>query len=55
VESANASLIELVVDDGTKYVVSRDSAGLKIGDVKVMVPDIVWGKGVIHVLTEDLK
>jgi uncharacterized surface protein with fasciclin (FAS1) repeats len=45
---------ELRVDDGTSYPLALDGGELKIGAVRVLIADVKWNKGLIHILSEEL-
>ena len=45
---------ELKAVDGTAYPLAVEGNDLKIGNIRVMIADIAWNKGTIHVLSEDL-
>jgi uncharacterized surface protein with fasciclin (FAS1) repeats len=45
---------ELKVDDGTAYALALEGDRLKIGPARVLIADITWNKGVIHILDEEL-
>jgi hypothetical protein len=45
---------ELSVDDGTTYPLAASDGEFRIGGVRVLIADVKWKKGVIHVLSEDL-
>jgi uncharacterized surface protein with fasciclin (FAS1) repeats len=46
---------KLAVDDGTKFDIAVAGDDFKIGNTKAMVADIIWNKGVIHVLQDELS
>jgi uncharacterized surface protein with fasciclin (FAS1) repeats len=46
---------ELKVDDGAPYPLLLDGTELKINNIRVLVADITWNKGVIHILSEDVS
>jgi hypothetical protein len=46
---------QLLVDDGTSYALQVDDGGLKINHVRVVIADVVWNKGIIHILSQDLS
>jgi uncharacterized surface protein with fasciclin (FAS1) repeats len=50
-----ASNNELKVDDGAPYPLALDGTELKINNTRVLIADISWGKGVIHILSEDVS
>jgi hypothetical protein len=43
-----------VVDDGTSYALAFEGDEFKIDNVKVLIADITWNKGIIHVLSAEL-
>jgi hypothetical protein len=45
---------ELQVDDGKSYPLALDGGGFKINGVRVLIADVTWNKGVIHILSEEL-
>lgn len=45
---------ELKVDDGTAYALTIEGSDLKINNVRVMIADVSWNKGTLHILSEDL-
>jgi uncharacterized surface protein with fasciclin (FAS1) repeats len=45
---------ELQVDDGTSYVLALEGSELKIDNVRVLIADITWNNGVIHILSAEL-
>jgi uncharacterized surface protein with fasciclin (FAS1) repeats len=45
---------ELSVDEGAPYVLAVDAGELKIGNVRVLIADVTWNNGVIHILSEEL-
>jgi uncharacterized surface protein with fasciclin (FAS1) repeats len=47
-------LTELKMDDAAVLPLAIDGTDLKISNIRVMIPDIAWKKGVIHILSEDL-
>jgi uncharacterized surface protein with fasciclin (FAS1) repeats len=51
---AGGTAKELKAADGTVYPLAIDGNDLKIGDIRVMIADVSWNKGTIHVLSEDL-
>jgi len=54
-EADVASNNELKVDDGAPYPLALDGTELKINNTRVLIADISWGKGVIHILSEDVS
>lgn len=48
-----AAVSELSVDDGTSYVLLLDGGEFKINNVRVLIADVIWNKGVVHILSED--
>jgi fluoride ion exporter CrcB/FEX len=44
----------LVMDDGKSLPVAPSEASLKIGGVDVVKPDLMWEKGVIHIIGSEL-
>jgi len=53
-DGTTAPVPTLRVDDGTSYVLALDGGEFKINNVRVLIADIVWNKGVIHILSEEL-
>lgn len=49
-----AAPADLQVDDGTSYALAVEGGELKINNVRVVIADITWNKGVIHILGEEL-
>jgi len=47
------AISELSVDDGTSYVLALDEGELKINNVRVLIADVIWNKGVVHILSGD--
>ena len=45
---------QLQVDDGASYALALDGSELKINTVRVLIADITWNRGVIHILSEEL-
>jgi hypothetical protein len=45
---------ELQVDDGKSYPLGLDGDEFKIDGVRVLIADVAWNKGVIHILGEEL-
>jgi uncharacterized surface protein with fasciclin (FAS1) repeats len=45
---------ELKAADGTAYPLAIEGGDFKIANIRVTVADVGWGKGTIHVLSEDL-
>jgi uncharacterized surface protein with fasciclin (FAS1) repeats len=52
--STVAAVTSLSVDDGTSYALTLDGGDLKINNVRVMIADVIWEKGVIHILSAEL-
>ena len=51
----SATVSELKVDDGETYALAAPARGeFTIANARVLIADIKWGKGVIHVLSDDL-
>jgi fluoride ion exporter CrcB/FEX len=50
-----ADSAQLRVDDGTSYTATRDANGFKIDNMQVLIADVVWNKGVIQILGEQLS
>jgi hypothetical protein len=53
-EGGTPGISELKVDDGTSYPLALDGGELKIDAVRVLITDVAWGKGIIHILSEEL-
>jgi uncharacterized surface protein with fasciclin (FAS1) repeats len=51
--SGDKPIKELQVDDGASYALEVDESGLKINNVRVLIADVVWNKGIIHILSGD--
>jgi hypothetical protein len=49
-----ATVSELRVDDGTSYVLALDGGDFKFNNVRVLIADVIWNKGVIHILSAEL-
>ena len=45
---------ELRVNDGTPYSLELQGEEFKINKVRILIADITWNKGVIHILSEEL-
>ena len=45
---------KLNVDDGTSYALALDGTDLKINNVRILIADVIWKKGVIHVLSAEI-
>ena len=43
-----------VTEDLRTYAVKLEGGDLKIGDARVLIADIKWNKGVIHILNDEL-
>jgi uncharacterized surface protein with fasciclin (FAS1) repeats len=46
---------ELQVDDGTSLALAVDSGEFKISNARILIADIKWNKGIIHILSEELS
>ena len=53
--SATAAESKLQVDDGTTYAVTLDGGEFKIDGVRILIADVIWNRGVIHILSEELR
>jgi uncharacterized surface protein with fasciclin (FAS1) repeats len=53
-DAAKPAVHELKASDGTVYPLAIDGNDLKIGNIRVVIADVAWNKGTIHVLNEDL-
>jgi uncharacterized surface protein with fasciclin (FAS1) repeats len=53
-DAATPAISELHVDDNTSFALAVEGGELKVNNVRVLVADIVWNKGVVHILSEDL-
>ncbi len=45
---------ELATDDGGVLALEVKDDALTIADIRVVIPDVKWGKGVVHILQRDL-
>jgi hypothetical protein len=52
--AAQEAVKQLSVDDGTSYALTDDADEFRIGDIEVVIADVTWNKGIIHILGEDL-
>jgi hypothetical protein len=52
-DAATAPITELPVDDGTSYALSVDEGGFKINNVRVLIADVIWNKGIVHIISGD--
>jgi hypothetical protein len=52
--AATPAISELHVDDNTSFALALEGGEFKIDNVRVLVADIVWNKGVVHILSEEL-
>jgi hypothetical protein len=46
---------ELRVDDATSYALVVDEGGFKIDNVPVLIADVIWNKGIVHILKGDFS
>jgi uncharacterized surface protein with fasciclin (FAS1) repeats len=53
-DSTGKPVSALEMDDGTSYTLSLEGGDFKINNVRVLTADIPWGKGVIHIVTDEL-
>jgi hypothetical protein len=53
-DGGGPAVSELKADDGTSYSLALDGGEFKIGAVRVLIADVAWGKGIIHILSEEL-
>jgi uncharacterized surface protein with fasciclin (FAS1) repeats len=49
-----AAVSNLSIDDDTSYALALDGGEFKINNVRVLIADVIWNKGVIHILSEEL-
>ncbi|HLX13934.1 MAG TPA: fasciclin domain-containing protein [Bradyrhizobium sp.] len=54
-DTAAAPIKELVVDDGTSYSLLVNDSGFQINNVRVLIADVIWKKGIIHILAADFR
>lgn len=54
-DGTRPAVSELQVDDGKSYPLALDAGELKIDGVRVLIADVTWNKGVIHILGEELQ
>ena len=52
-DPASTAIKELSVDDGTSYALVIDEGEFKINNVRVLIADVTWKKGIVHILSED--
>jgi hypothetical protein len=53
-QGTTPTISELHVDDGTSYALALEGGDFKINNVRILIADITWNKGVIHILSEEL-
>jgi uncharacterized surface protein with fasciclin (FAS1) repeats len=53
-DGTSGPITELKADDGTAYALTIDGGDLKINGVRVMIADVSWNRGTLHILSEDL-
>ena len=46
---------DLIADDSRAYKLSRTGDDLMVDDIRVLIADVIWNKGVVHILSEDLR
>lgn len=54
VAAGEAAAAAELVDDGTSYALTAEGNELKIGNARVLIADIAWNKGIVHILAEEL-
>jgi hypothetical protein len=54
-DPASTAIKELSVDDGTSYALVVDEGEFKINNVRVLIADVTWKKGIVHILSEDFQ
>jgi uncharacterized surface protein with fasciclin (FAS1) repeats len=52
-DAAVPPITELRGDDGASYALTLDGAEFKINNVRVLIADVIWNKGVVHILSEE--
>ena len=53
-DGTTAPISELHVDNGTCYGLALNGGHFKINNIRVLIADVIWNKGVIHILSADL-
>jgi uncharacterized surface protein with fasciclin (FAS1) repeats len=53
-DATTPAISALHVDDNASFAVAIEAGELKINDVRVLVADVIWNKGVVHILGAEL-
>jgi len=52
-DGTTVAITELRVDDETSYALAIVGGEFKINNIRVLIADLIWNKGVVHILSED--